>query len=139
MPRTGAPPMIPETPTTVLASVAALIPGTARIGPMLTTGLDGGKSTKSASAMASSTPGAGVAPGAPTGVIAAAGTAACRRTHHSWKWTTEESSRVTCVSTVSSVIGSRRTPGRHRSHRVAVTSDSGRPADSSSVRRMWVA
>ena len=88
MPRTGAPPMMPETPTTVLAAAAALMPGTARIGPMLTTGLDGGKSTKSASLMASSTPGAGTASAAPTGKIACAGTAACSRTHHSWKWIT---------------------------------------------------
>ncbi len=86
MPRTGAPPMIPETPTTVFASTAALMPGTARIGPMETTGLDGGNSTKSASAIASSTPGAGAATSAPAGVIASAGTAACSRTHHSWKW-----------------------------------------------------
>ena len=67
MPRTGAPPMIPETPTTVFAETAALMPGTARIGPMDTTGLEGGNSTKSASAIASSTPGAGAAASAPTG------------------------------------------------------------------------
>ena len=85
MPRTGAPPMMPETATTVLAATASLMPGTARIGPIETTGLDGGKSTKSASAMASSTPGAGTARSAPTGMIAEAGTAACSLTHHSWK------------------------------------------------------
>jgi hypothetical protein len=137
MPRTGAPPMIPETPTTVFAAVASRMPGTARIGPMLTTGLDGGNSTKSASLIASRTPGAGAASAAPAGKIACAGIAACRRTHHSWKWITlaweasSGSARVTCVSTLSSDIGSRRTPGCQRSQRTRVTSDSGLPAVSS--------
>ena len=87
MPRTGAPPMIGETPTTVFARTASAMPGTARMVPMLTTGLDGGNRTKSASPMASSTPGAGAASSAPARTIPAAGTAACSRTHHSWKWT----------------------------------------------------
>ena len=69
------------------AAVSAMppprLPGTDRIVPMLTTGLDGGNSTKSASAMASSTPGAGTAPSAPLAVMASAGAAACIMTHHS--------------------------------------------------------
>src|ERR1022692_3426676 len=65
MPRTGAPPMIGETPTTVLALTASAMPGTARMMPMLTTGFDGGSRTKSAASIASSTPGAGFAPAAP--------------------------------------------------------------------------
>src|ERR1700733_14505051 len=100
--------MIPETPTTVCASTASLMPGTARIGPILTTGLDGGKSTKSASAIASATPGAGDASAAPTGTIAFAGAGAGGGSQHPWKWITE-SSRTTWVSIVSSDIGSRRT------------------------------
>ncbi len=91
---------------------------------MDTTGLDGGNRTKSASAIASRTPGAGAAPSAPTGVIASAGMAACSRTHHSWKWISSPPT-FTRVSTRSSDIGSRRTPGRQRSHSTRVTSDSG--------------
>ena len=163
MPRTGAPPMIGETPTTVLARTAPAIPGTARMAPTLTTGLDGGSSTQSAAAIASSTPGAGAAVSAPVNVIAAAGTAACIRTHHSWKCTVRRpppappapsaplvpSARpapsapspasVTWVSTRSSVIGSRMTPGCHRSLSARVTADSGRPARSMPVRAMCVA
>ena len=85
IPRTGEPPMMGDTPTTVFAATAALMPGTARIVPMLTTGFEGGKSTTSASAMVSSTPGAGAASAAPTAMISAAGVSACIRTHHSWK------------------------------------------------------
>jgi len=77
--------MMGETPTTVLAATAALMPGTARMVPMLTTGLEGGNRTTSAAPIASSTPGAGAASAAPEAKIPAAGTSACRRTHHSWK------------------------------------------------------
>src|SRR5579875_1082842 len=142
MPRTGAPPMIGDTPTTVLALTASLMPGTVRIGPMLTTGLDGGNSTTSAAAIASSTPGAGVASAAPDGTIETAGTSACSRSHHSWKCTVRRapsSSMTTCVSTRSSDMGSSRTPGRHRRHSAAVISDSGWPSASIRVRTMWVA
>jgi len=45
--------------------------------PIETTGLDGGSRTRSASAIASSTPGAGFASSAPTATIASASTAAC--------------------------------------------------------------
>ena len=57
--------MIGETPTTVFARTASAMPGTARMVPMLTTGLDGGNRTTSASVTASSTPGAGLASSAP--------------------------------------------------------------------------
>ncbi len=87
MPRTGAPPITGETPTTVLARTASAMPGIARMMPMLTTGLDGGSSTKSASAIARSTPGAGAARSAPEAMKLRAGTLACSRTHHSWKCT----------------------------------------------------
>ena len=133
--------MMGDTPTTVLAATAALMPGTARMVPMLTTGLDGGNSTTSAASMASSTPGAGRARSAPDAMICAAGVAACMRTHHSWKCTTRsaEPARTTWVSTGSSDIGSSRTPGCHRRQSAAVTADSGWPAASSWLRRMWVA
>ena len=109
---------------------------------MLTTGFDGGKNTKSAAAMASSTPGAGAACAAPVGVIAMAGTAACSRTHHSWKWMLRRlpfSSMSTCVCTGSSDIGSSRTPGCHLRQSSSVAADSGRPAASIWVRAMCVA
>ena len=61
MPRTGAPPMIGETPTTVWARTASAIPGTARMAPTLTTGLDGGSSTQSAAAIGVDTSAAAVA------------------------------------------------------------------------------
>ncbi len=154
--------MMGDTPTTVLAATAALMPGTARMVPMLTTGLDGGNSTTSAASMASSTPGAGRARSAPDAMICAAGVAACMRTHHSWKCTTRSFSRgersprdppcswggsppprtpasTTWVSTGSSDIGSSRTPGCHRRQSASVTADSGSPAASSWLRRMWVA
>ena len=142
MPRTGAPPMMGETPTTVCARSAAAMPGTARITPMLTTGFDGGNSTKSAAAIASSTPGAGRASAAPTASMRTAGTAAWSLTHHSWKCSScirPSTSTVTWVRTGSSDIGSSVTPGRQRRQSCCVTSDSVRPCASSSLRRMCVA
>src|SRR5215469_7320836 len=142
MPRTGAPPMIGDTPTTVFARIASAIPGTARIVPMLTTGLDGGSTTTSASASASSTPGAGEACAAPAKSKPAAGTPAPIRTHHSWKCTVRPASSpssTTWVSTRSSDIGSSVTPGCHRWHSTAVTADSGSPAASMLVRCRCVA
>ena len=78
MPRTWSSPMIPETPTTGarVATSASRIPGTARIVPTETTGFDGGTSTTSASLIASSTPGAGLASSIPIGTTAVRGTAA---------------------------------------------------------------
>ncbi len=117
------------------------MPGTARIVPTLTTGLDGGSRTMSARPMASSTPGAGAASSAPAKTNPAAGTSACSRTHHSWKWTVRPPSppRITWVSTRSSDIGSSATPGCHRWQRTPVAADSGRPAPSMLVRWRWVA
>src|SRR5215510_10741607 len=142
MPRTGAPPMIGDTPTTVLARIASAIPGTARMVPMLTTGLDGGSRTTSASVMAASTPGAGAASAAPSNTKPVAGTCAPIRTHHSWKCTVRSPSSpasTTWVSTRSSDIGSSRTPGCHRWHSTAVAADSGSPAESMLVRCRCVA
>ena len=95
---------------------------------MLTTGLDSGRITTSASAMASDTPGAGLAVSTPTSAIDSAGMAARRRTHHSWKWMARRprsSGATTCVSQRSSLIGSRRTPGCQRAHSASVIWESG--------------
>src|SRR4051794_8757396 len=130
-----------DSPTTGAGVVrtASPMPGTDRIAPMLTTGLLGGSSTTSASWIASTTPGAGLAAGAPLRTMSVAATPACSRTHHSWKCTVRPSASVTCVSTRSSVAGSSRTPGCHRSHNRAVTSDSVIPSASHWVRSRWVA
>ncbi len=109
---------------------------------METTGLDGGNSTMSAPAIASRTPGAGLACSAPTGTTASAGTEARSRTQYSWKWIalrSPSSSTATCVSTRSSVIGMSFTPGFQRSHSASVTALSGYPAAIIWVRTMWVA
>ncbi len=132
MPRTGAPPTIGDSPTTGAgeATRASRRPGTASTVPMLTTGLDGGSSTRSAVANASSTPGPGFASSAPTATISCASGTACSRTQYSWKCTARlppgasGSSITTCVSTRSSDIGSSRTPrsgSPQRVHSASVT------------------
>ena len=106
-----------ERPTTGagVERTASRMPGTPRMVPTDTTGLDGGSTTRSASPMASSTPGAGVAASWPTASTVSAGTAARSRTQYSWKWTTRRplalsgSATATWVSTRSSVIGRSRT------------------------------
>ena len=130
MPRTGARPMIGESPTTGagVSRSASRMPGTARIVPMLTTGLLGASSTTSASAIDSGTPGAGLASSRPIWTKPCAGSAAWCLIHHSWKWIAlraPSSSTTTCVSQRWSDIGSIRTPGCHRAHSAAVTSESG--------------
>ena len=101
---------------------------TLMIDPIETTGLDGGSSTRSAPLSASTTPGPGTASSAPTMTNASAGVSAWRRTHHSWKWIARRPASsviTTWVSTRSSVMGSSRTPGRHRAHNASVTCDNG--------------
>ena len=141
-----------ERPTTgaEVARTASRMPGTPRIVPTDTTGLDGGRITRSASAIASSTPGAGVAASWPTTSTASAGTAARRRTQYSWKWITDRplglsgSATAMCVSTRSSLIGSsERLPPwsgvSQRRHSASVTCDRVKPASSIWVRTRWVA
>src|SRR2546430_838012 len=67
-PLTAAPPTIGLTPTTgaVVERSASTMPGTARIGPMEVTGLEGQTMTTSAVWIDSTTPGAGPALGAPS-------------------------------------------------------------------------
>ena len=122
--------MIGENPTTGadVATNASRMPGTARMVPMLTTGLLGAMSTTSASAIASSTPGAGRASSAPTGTNDSAGSKAWCSIHHDWKWMALRAPSISTTTWVSqrwSVIGSSRTPGSHRAHNAAVTSLSG--------------
>jgi hypothetical protein len=139
--------MIGETPTTGarVPRSASRTPGTPRMVPIETTGLLGGSRTTSAVRIASRTPGAGRAVSMPSARIRRAGTAACSRTHHSWKWIARKpsaSSISTCVSTRSSLMGSSRTPSSgnsQRSHSRAVTSVSVNPWPSSRVRTTWVA
>ncbi len=67
-PRTAWPPMMGDTAATRASrpSIAARIPGTARIGPIETNGLDGAMTTTRADSSASTTPGAGRAASAPS-------------------------------------------------------------------------
>ena len=137
MPRTWSSPMIPETPTTgaLVETSASRTPGTPRMVPTETTGLDGGTSTRSVSVIASRTPGPGLASSRPIGTTPWAGTAAWWRTQYSWKCTARRSpvsgsSTTTWVSTRSSVIGSSSTPpprtgASQRWHSAAVTALSG--------------
>ena len=115
---------------------ASRTPGTPRIVPTDTTGFDGGTSTRSASVIASTTPGAGVARSRPTTTTVSAGTSARIRIQYSWKCTTRvplgesASATATWVSTRSSVIGSSRTRSpctgsSQRRHRAVVTAESG--------------
>ena len=127
---------MPEKPTTGADAPvsAARSPGTARIGPMDTTGLLGATRIRSAAPIASATPAAGRASSIPTMVTASAAGWARSRTQYSWKCTARRppgaasSAMVMCVSTRSSVIGSSRrsgSPASHRPARAAVTSESG--------------
>ena len=66
-PDTGCPPTMGVTAMMVapVASSARTMPGTARMGPIEVMGLEGQTMTASAVTMASTTPGAGAAEGAP--------------------------------------------------------------------------
>ena len=66
-PRKARPPTSGEMAATRLSASASWIPGTARIGWIETNGFEGAMTTRSASAIASSTPGAG----APLGAVEA--------------------------------------------------------------------
>ncbi len=136
MPRTGAPPTIGESPTTGAAELtrASRMPGTASMVPMLTTGLDGGSSTRSAVGDRLEHARAGLGVLGADGARSRARPAAARsRTQYSWKCTAlrraaspgaSGSSMTTWVSTRSSLIGSSRTPrsGRpQRAHSASVT------------------
>ncbi len=125
--------MMGETPTTgaEVRRIASRTPGTPRMVPTETTGLDGGSTTRSVSVSASITPGPGEQSSSPTTRTVSAGTSACSRTQYSWKCTTRRplgssgSAIATWVSTRSSVIGSSATPGCHRRHSASVTRERG--------------
>ncbi len=103
------------------------MPGTARIGPIEMTGLLGHTSTVSASAMASSTPGAGRASAAPSKRTPTTGGSQCSRTNHSCM-ASSPSGVVMRVATRSSVIGSRRGPSSQAAVTRAVASLSVAPS-----------
>ena len=89
IPRTGAPPMIGDSPTTGAraARSAVRMPGTARMVLIDTTGLDGAIRISSACAIASRHARRRLRrrPRRP-GRTSSAGSSARWRTHHSWKW-----------------------------------------------------
>src|SRR4029079_16023396 len=89
MPRTWSPPTMPDSPTTGadVARSTSRTPGTPRIGPTDTIGLDGGTITRSASVIASMTPGAGLLVSSPITTTSEAGTSAWKRIQYSWKCT----------------------------------------------------
>ena len=109
------------------ASTAARTPSTARIGSSEMNGFDGASTMRSAFAIASSTPGAGRAPGVPSKRSARTAGAARRPTNHSWK-PSSPSSVVTRVRSRSSVAGSSRTPTPSCRATSAMTADRGSPA-----------
>ena len=136
MPRTGAPPTIGETPT-IRAEAdpsASRIPGTERMVPIDTTGFDGATRIADADAIASRTPGAGRAAGAPARYTERTGSVAPRPTQYSWKCTSSPLSRTMRVSTGSSVIGRSRARSPNRRAMRAVASDNDEPEDIMSVR-----
>ena len=129
MPRRWWPPTMGERPTTRarVDTSASRTRGTPRMVPTETTGLLGGTITRSASVIASMTPGAGEDSSSPTNTSASAGTSARSLTQYSWKCTTRRplgasgSVMAMWVSTRSSVIGSRVTPGCQRRQSASVT------------------
>ncbi len=88
MPRTGAPPMIGETPTigAAVATSACADAGDRQDRPDAHDRVGRRQQHHVGGGIASTTPGAGVATSAPTAMISTAGVLACNRTHHSWKW-----------------------------------------------------
>ena len=125
----AAPATIGDTATTesrrALNTLAT--PGTARIGPIDTTGFEGATTTISAEPRESSTPGAGLAVSAPSKRTESTTTEWRSFTKYSWKATSWVSSSRSRVRTGSSLIGSRRTPSPQAREISAVTSDSVAP------------
>ena len=112
------------------------------MGPIDATGFDGGNTTASAPATASSTPGAGLASAAPSYRTAFTSSAACRRTQYSWKCRSRGRPMLTAsilVVTGSSDIGRIRLASPNRAATRAVASDSVAPDRRSPVRNRWVA
>ena len=117
---------------------AARTPGIARMVPIDTTGLEGTITIRSASAIDSTTPGAGRAPAAPSSSIRSIGSAAPCLTRYSWKLRTP-AGVVMRVRTGSSVIGMIRASTPSRAAISAVTSLSRAPSARRRVRCRWVA
>ena len=144
MPRSGAPPTIGETPTTRgrRAAIASRTPRTARMGATDATGFEGHSTIASASAIASSTPGAGSA-SAPPYRIAFTSSIPPRSTQYSWKWTWRSPRSASTISISVgaglSVMGRRRVRTPNRRHISDVVSVSVCPPRSHAVRRRCVA
>ena len=143
-PFTAAPAISGLTATTRsrAATSASRTPGTARIGPIESTGLAGQITIVSAPSIASSTPGAGRAVSAPSNRTSSTGGSHRSRTNHSSiasSTTPDSVDAVIRVGTRSSVIGSRRQGSSHAAAISAVTADSVAPARSRSVRNRCVA
>ena len=121
-----------------VADSASRTPGTARMGPIETTGLDGASRTTSAPAMASTTPGAATADPIP-GFSNPAGSSVARcLVHHSWKCIRDPSRSCTTVSTSASVIGSSRAPSGQRRDIRSITCVGVSPSRSHPVRARCV-
>ena len=115
MPLTGAPPTIGVTATTRqgAASTAARIPGTARMGAIDTTGLDGQIRTPLAVARASVTPGAGRASSTPWKRTARTGSRAWRPTQYSWNPRSRGPSGPSTSTRVDPLVAHWHQPHRH--------------------------
>ena len=139
-PSTGAPPMIGVTATQSArrAATAARTPGTPRMVPIETTGLEGQITIASASAIACSRPGAGRAESMPSISMRVISSAAPSRTRYSWK-VLAPAGVVMRVRTGSSVIGSTVASTPRRAQISAVIVVRPRPSRMRRVRWMWVA
>ncbi len=120
------------------AATASRTPGTARIVPIDTTGLEGQITIVSASAIASSTPGAGTAASMPSNTMLSICSAAPCLTRYSWKVRTP-SGVVMRLRTGSSVIGITCATTPSRAQISAVIIDSAAPCPMRTVRKRWVA
>src|SRR3989442_561441 len=137
-PLTAAPPTMGLTPTTDarVAPRASATPGTARIEPTEVTGLEGQTTTRSASRIASSTPGAGRARSAPSYSTPTTSTWHLSRTKYSWKPSRPSGVRIV-VRTASSLIGRILDATPSAWARSAVTAESVRPSCSARVRTTY--
>ena len=134
------PRIIGLTPTTIarVSRSASRTPATASRGPILTTGLLGAIAMRSASRIASSTPGAAVALSIPPKRIARTSSSVRRFTKYSWN-VSVPASVSTIVRMRSSDTGSRRSSRPNASTIVCVTSDSVAPSRINCVRCACVA
>ena len=113
--------------------IASRIADTARIGSIETNGLLGARRSRSAAAIASSTPGAGVAVSAPSKRTASTSSRCPRATNHSWNGNSPAGVSIH-VRRRSSVAGSSGASTPNAAASRAVTLESGSPMRSACVR-----